>query len=109
MVAIHRSLLFAVALVCSLAALAAPPAENPLDFGKGPMQWLMTKEEQRAWRNVKTEQQAKDFIDLFWVRRDPTPNTLANENKIEIEQRVREADKRFMEGRKRGALTERGR
>jgi GWxTD domain-containing protein len=109
MVTIHRSLLLALALVCASSAVAQAPKQNPLDFGKGPMQWLMTKEELRAWRDVKNEQQAKDFIDLFWVRRDPTPNTLANENKLEIEERVREADKRFMEGRKRGALTERGR
>jgi GWxTD domain-containing protein len=80
-----------------------------LGFGNGPEQWLMTSEEQRAWRNVKTEEQARDFADLFWARRDPTPGTPNNEFRSEFDSRVAYADKNFKEGKKRGALTERGR
>ncbi|MBV9494495.1 MAG: GWxTD domain-containing protein [Acidobacteria bacterium] len=79
------------------------------DWGRGPTQWLMTKDEQRAWSQVKTDQQANDFIDLFWARRDPTPNTAGNEFKDEFEGRVRAADRAFAANGKRGSLTDRGR
>jgi GWxTD domain-containing protein len=80
-----------------------------LDFAKGPMQWLMTREEQRAWASVRTEDEARDFVDLFWARRDPTPGTPLNEFRTEAEGRARYADDRFKEGDRRGSLTERGR
>lgn len=69
----------------------------------------MTSAEQRTWRSVATETQAIDFIDLFWARRDPTPGTSPNENRVEFDRRVAYADRAFMEGKRRGALTERGR
>ena len=84
-------------------------AESLLDFGKGPAQWLMTSEEQRAWKQVRTEAQARDFADLFWARRDPTPGTYPNEFRVEFNERVKVADERFAESRRRGALSERGR
>ena len=43
-------------------------------------------------------------IDLFWVRRDPTPGTLRNEFREEFEARVVYADKEFKFKNKRGAL-----
>ena len=89
--------------------LSAQKASAPLDFPNGPAQWLMTPEEKKAWKGVKTQAQAQELIDLFWVRRDPTPNTFANEFRTEFDQRVAFADRRFQEGRRRGALTERGR
>ncbi|MBV9494496.1 MAG: GWxTD domain-containing protein [Acidobacteria bacterium] len=79
------------------------------DWGRGPVQWIMSKDEQRAWSQVKTDQQANDFIDLFWARRDPTPGTERNEYKEGFDQRVRAVDKAFSVGRKRGALTDKGR
>lgn len=99
-----RSLLLSV-----LFATAALAQTDSLEWAKGPEQWLMTSEEKRAWKDVKTVPQAEDFIDLFWARRDPTPGTLVNEFRLEVERRVAFADKNFKEGRKRGSLTERGR
>ncbi len=95
-----------------LAFLAIPSLAQTvsnLDFGKGPVQWLMTREEQRAWREVRTEEQARDFADLFWVRRDPTPGTPLNEFRQDFESRVQYADARFAEGKRRGSMTDRGR
>jgi GWxTD domain-containing protein len=91
--------------VPSMAAIS--PAHQ--EWRNGPAQWLMTAEEQRAWREVKTDAEAIHFIDLFWVRRDPTPGTPDNEFRNEFETRVVFADRAFAEPRKRGALTDRGR
>jgi GWxTD domain-containing protein len=98
-----------IALFISCVALAAAAESNPREFANGPAKWLMTGEEQHAWRSVKTDAQANDFIDLFWAQRDPTPGTPRNENRLQFEARVRYADEQFKEGKVRGALTERGR
>ncbi|MGZ5493239.1 MAG: GWxTD domain-containing protein, partial [Thermoanaerobaculia bacterium] len=98
-----------IAVVLASVALSIAAQSNPRDFARGPAQWLMTAEERRDWRNVKTDDQAIDFIDLFWARRDPTPGTGRNENRTAFDSRVVHADQRFKEGNHRGSLTERGR
>ncbi|HYC91485.1 MAG TPA: GWxTD domain-containing protein [Thermoanaerobaculia bacterium] len=75
----------------------------------GPLQFLLTKEEAAAWKNVKSDADAQAFLDLFWARRDPTPGTPQNEYRAEIEARIKYADEQFNRERVRGALTERGR
>lgn len=100
----------AVAFALAVAGAAAPAQTvSSLDFGKGPGQWVMTPEEQRAWRAVRAEEQARDFVDLFWARRDPTPGTPLNEFRLDFEQRVAFADRTFIEPGRRRALTDRGR
>jgi GWxTD domain-containing protein len=101
-----RKILIAILTLIALSATAQTP---PREFANGPAKWLMTSEEQKAWRDVKTDDQAIDFIDLFWARRDPTPGTGRNENRLEFERRVAYADANFKEGNTRGAMTERGR
>ena len=97
-------------LVCLTALPAAAElSEKYKEWGAGPAQWIMTPDETRAWRKVATDDEAIAFIDLFWARRDPTPNTAANEARNEHESRIAYADKEFTEKRKRGALTDRGR
>ncbi len=96
-------------LLTTTLALTLTAQTHPLDFGTGPARWLMTSEEQAVWRNVKTDHEAIDFIDLFFARRDPTPGTPRNEFRTEFERRVAYADANFKEGPTRGSLTERGR
>jgi GWxTD domain-containing protein len=98
-------------LVLCLAAIPAfgelsPPLQ---EWGSGPVQWIMTPDEQRAWRKVSTDTEANNFIDLFWVRRDPSRGTAANEFHDEFENRVAFSDKTFKERKKRGAMSDRGR
>ena len=98
-----------IAVVLASVALSLAAQSNPRDFVKGPAQWLMTSDERRGWRIVKTDDEAIDFIDLFWARRDPTPGTGRNENRTDFDTRVAYADQNFKEGNNRGSLTERGR
>ncbi len=98
-----------VLLVASMGVTAAPPDGLRTTWARGPVQWLMTGEEQRAWRAVSNDQQAADFIDLFWARRDPTPGTPNNEFRNEFDARVTFADKAFTGEPVRGSLTDRGR
>ena len=96
-----RLVLTAAVLCCLTATLSAAEI--------GPLQALLTKEEAAAWKNVKTDEEAKAFLDLFWARRDPSPGTPQNEYRDQIEARIKYADEQFAEGKTRGALTDRGR
>ena len=69
---------------------------------------IMMKHEKTDWASVKTDADAKAFIDLFWARRDPTPDTPVNEVRQEFETRLAEADKRYKAGGTPGVQTDRG-
>lgn len=84
------------------------------EWRDGPARWIMLPDETRSWRDVKTDQQASAFIDIFWARRDPTPGTAENEFRAEFDARVKWADENFIDrrtvGRKLdGSMTEKGR
>ena len=107
-------------LAVSFAAIAAaqqtqigtaptPTATQEIrSWGDGPVRHLMTKDEMRQWKDVKSDAEAQAFIDLFWARRDPTPDTPRNEFKEDFEARVLFADKNFAGGKETGSLSDRG-
>ncbi len=99
---------FLVLLLSAVPAFAALSPEYE-EWGKGPAQWIMTPDEQRVWRKVTADTEAINFIDLFWVRRDPSPGTAFNEFRNEFESRVAFSDRTFKERKKRGAMSDRGR
>lgn len=102
-----------ISLAIAIAAMAtsgfAQLSKEYNDFGNGPVQWIMTDQERAQWKGVKTDADAKAFVDLFWARRDPTPGTPRNEFKESFDQRVQYADEHFAAGRTRGAMTDPGR
>jgi GWxTD domain-containing protein len=103
-----RTFLAALA-VSALAFDALALSAEYLDWGRGPAQFLMTKDEAAKWKTITSDDEAKAFVLLFWARRDPTPDTPRNEYRMEYERRVATADKNFPSDKKRGALTDRGR
>lgn len=78
------------------------------DWAKGPFQHLMTIDETKRWSSIKTDEQARQFIDLFWARRDPSPGTAVNEFKNAMEERAKVADSRFGTSKLKGSATDRG-
>ena len=73
----HRMLVVVVAgLLCATAAVAAVSPEYK-NWNRGPEQWLMTREDQKAWKKIDNDADAIAFINLFWARRDPTPDEAA--------------------------------
>ncbi|MFN2239566.1 MAG: GWxTD domain-containing protein [Thermoanaerobaculia bacterium] len=83
-------------------------SEQYLNWADGPVKFLMTNDDVRDWKKVRTDAEAEAFVSLFWARRDPSPATPENEMKRAFDQRVELADQRFTAGRVRGALTDRG-
>ncbi len=100
-----------------LTAVSSPPALGQISaehqsFASGPAAHWFTAADRAAWKSVKTDSEAEDFIALFWARRDPDPQTAVNELQPEFEARVAYADREFGEKRGketlRGALSDRG-
>lgn len=104
----NRVIAFILFYVTAIPAFAELPPKFK-EWGAGPAQWIMTSDEKRAWRKVTTESDAVNFIDLFWARRDPSSGTAVNEFRNEFESRVAFSDETFIEKRRRGAMTDRGR
>jgi len=104
-----RSKLVLIAALMMMSAIAeAAPSKAAQEWRNGPEKWLMTSEDQKAWKGLASDAEAAAFIDLFWARRDPTPGTPRNEFHEEFLGRVKFADAKYTEKRRRGALTERG-
>lgn len=78
------------------------------DWIKGPVKFLMTSDEMKQFKALKSDADAQAFIDLFWAKRDPSPSTPKNEFREEFDQRVNAADQYFTTPRTRGAISDRG-
>ncbi|HEX9160964.1 MAG TPA: GWxTD domain-containing protein [Thermoanaerobaculia bacterium] len=103
-----------IVIACAALAIVAGGAFAQLspeyrDWAKGPVQFIMTPQEVAQFNQLKTDAEAKAFVDLFWAKRDPTPGTAANEYRQNFEAAVKYADEHFSEGRRKGSLTDRGR
>ena len=70
--------------------------------------YIVTKEEKRAFKSLKTDEERENFIENFWRRRDPNPDTEENEYREEYYERIAYANEHFASG-KPGWMTDRGR
>ena len=72
---------------------------------------IMSKEELAIYKHLPNQVSEEEFIKEFWQKRDPTPETEENENKMEFEERIEYANRWFREGKVKnsGWDTERGR
>src|SRR3954449_1580217 len=99
--------LSALTLGCQSAEPRRPASGAGLD--EGPTRWLMLPEEEKQYRRLRTSREVIDFVEAFWLRRDPDPETPSNEFAKEFYERVEAADRLYGEGGVRGSLTDRGR
>ena len=70
--------------------------------------WIITDEERAAFKQLSNDEERDNFIEAFWQRRDPTPDTEENEYKEEHYQRIAYANEHFAAGIP-GWNTDRGR
>jgi GWxTD domain-containing protein len=70
--------------------------------------YIITDEERKAFKALKTDEERDSFIEGFWLRRDPDPDTPENEYKEEYQQRIQYANEKFSSGIP-GWRTDRGR
>ena len=70
--------------------------------------YIISDEERSAFLQMQTNEEREQFIEAFWQRRDPTPDTVENEFKEEHYRRIAYANERFSSGIP-GWRTDRGR
>ena len=70
--------------------------------------YIITDEEKAAFKRLTTDDERYQFIEQFWLRRDPSPDTVENEFRDEHYRRIAYANERFASG-KPGWKTDRGR
>jgi GWxTD domain-containing protein len=72
------------------------------------VRWIITPEELTAFKQLSNDEERDQFIESFWLRRDPTPDTVENEYKEEHYARIAYANEHFAAGIP-GWRTDRGR
>src|SRR6185369_4571075 len=72
------------------------------------VRWIITDEERETFKRLSNDEERDNFIEQFWLRRDPTPDTVENEYKEEHYRRITYANEHFAAG-KPGWKTDRGR
>ena len=70
--------------------------------------YIITDEEKTAFKRLATDEEREQFIEQFWLRRDPTPDTEENEFKEEHYRRIAYANDHYASGIP-GWKTDRGR
>jgi GWxTD domain-containing protein len=70
--------------------------------------YIITDDEKKAWKKLATDEEREQFIEQFWRRRDPDPDTEVNEYLEEHYERVAYANQHFTSGIP-GWKTDRGR
>ena len=122
-VALRLVLVFASALLASSAIRAQDQQPDPStkprnvkpELKKAYKDWLdkdvtyiITDEERKAFKKLATDDERERFIEEFWRRRDPDPDTDENEFKEEYYERIAYANEHFSSGIP-GWKTDRGR
>lgn len=72
------------------------------------VRYIITPEERKAFVQMATDEERENFIESFWMRRDPTPDSMENEYKEEHYRRIAYANDRYASGIP-GWRTDRGR
>lgn len=111
-----RYLLLAAAISASTAAAQKPKSTPPVDVpdkvrnvkaepGKVFKKWLendvayiITEEEKKAFKALATDEERENFIENFWRRRDPNPDTEENEYRDQYYERIAYANEHFASG-----------
>ncbi len=60
--------------------------------------YIISDEERKAFKALQTDEEREQFIEQFWLRRDPTPDTEENEYREEHYRRIAYANEYFASG-----------
>jgi GWxTD domain-containing protein len=71
------------------------------------VRYIISDQEREAFKKLSNDEERDAFIEQFWLRRDPTPDTLENEFKEDHYRRIAYANEHFAAG-KPGWKTDRG-
>ncbi len=75
---------------------------------RGPISFIITPAERKAFSQLKTNEEREQFIESFWARRNPDPGSGVNSYKEQFYRRIAYANEHFSSGLP-GWKTDRGR
>ena len=71
-------------------------AENcQYDWPKEEVDWIIPDDERAAYYKLASDEERTQFINTFWLRRDPSPDTIINELRNEHYRRIHYANEHF--------------
>ncbi|HJQ99679.1 MAG TPA: GWxTD domain-containing protein [Candidatus Polarisedimenticolaceae bacterium] len=105
-----RALRGGLLVLSSLLAAGSQAAKEPTvkEWLDGPVRYIASPEEIKGFKRLKDDRDRASFIESFWRKRDPTPQTLANEYRQLFRERVKEANEKFLDSAAPGWKTDRG-
>jgi GWxTD domain-containing protein len=89
-------LVSAAALLCLVSAVAAQTVSS--NWAETDAAYIITDQERDLFKRLSNDDDREKFIEQFWLRRDPTPDTVENEFKEEHYRRIAYANERFGAG-----------
>jgi len=90
-------------------AYSQEEVEGSLDkWLEGPVSYIILNEEKDRFKKLKTDEERKRFIQIFWQRRDHNPETLVNEFREVFYRRFDYTNQNFKERGMAGWKTARG-
>ncbi len=69
--------------------------------------WIITDQEMKAFKSLSNDEERDNFIEQFWLRRNPNPDSPENEFREEHYRRITYSNEHFAAG-KPGWMTDRG-
>src|SRR5271155_4753818 len=77
------------------------------DWLENDVRWIITDDERASFKQLSNDTERDQFIENFWLRRDPTPDTVENEFRDEHYRRIEYANEHYAAGVP-GSRTDRG-
>lgn len=94
---------------CASGHLSSNVPGSARAWAQGPVRWLMLPDEAKKLHRLSSSSEALAFIEAFWQRRDPDPESPGNPFAQRFFERVQSADILYPEPGRAGSLTDRGR
>ena len=79
------------------------------DWHDEEVDWIITPQERANYSQLKNDRDREEYIDDFWLRRDPSPDTYINELRNEHYRRILHANEHFSAKNLAGSRSDRGR
>jgi GWxTD domain-containing protein len=87
---------------------AIPYNTGEASWVDSPVRFLLSDGEKEAWRSLPDDETRRAFVQRFWERLDPKPETPRNEYQLEFYRRVQYADANFSSETAKGSQSDRG-
>jgi GWxTD domain-containing protein len=101
-----------LAVLLSVPPLASggstPTVPDDENWANSPEAYFLTAAERKEWDGLRSRDNRIDFIERYWLKRDPTPGTAANEFRDLVLARIRTADQRYRIEKIPGSRTAQG-